>query len=106
MYTILSDVSNATASIEQINTSGMSPEIAATVIAVILGFISFVVSAFKFYRGIDKRIDERIDDRIKPSINILQETVVVVRSLEHTVAEMNATLNILKELLLTHGDRK
>lgn len=70
---------------------------------VIVGVVSFLVSIFKIYKGIDKRIDERIDARIKPSLDVLQETVAVVKSLEHTVAEMNATLTILKEILLTHG---
>lgn len=73
---------------------------------VIVGIISVLVSIFKLYKGIDGRIDERIDARIKPSLEVLQETVVVVKSLEHTVAEMNATLNILKEILLTHGGLK
>lgn len=77
--------------------------IAAVVIA---GIISVLVSIFKLYKGIDGRIDERIDARIKPSLEVLQETVTVVKSLEHTVAEMNATLNILKEILLmTHSNK-
>ena len=76
----------------------------------VLGAISFLVSIFKFYKDIDKRIDKRIDERIdariKPSLDVLQETVTVVKSLEHTVAEMNATLNILKEILLAHEQKK
>lgn len=92
---------NALEQAQHITETGMTEHIAVASI-VIIGVISFLVSIFKIYKGIDKRIDERIDARIKPSLDVLQETVAVVKSLEHTVAEMNATLTILKEILLAH----
>lgn len=92
---------NTLEQIQHISGTGMTEHIAVAGI-VIVGVISVLVSIFKIYKGIDKRIDERIDARIKPSLDVLQETVAVVKSLEHTVAEMNATLTILKEILLAH----
>jgi hypothetical protein len=97
---------NSLEQIQHISNAGMTEHIAVAGI-VIVGVISVLVSIFKIYKGIDKRIDERIDARIKPSLEVLQETVAVVKSLEHTVAEMNATLTILKEILLmTHGGKQ
>ena len=94
---------NTLEQVQNISNTGMTEHIAVTTV-VIVSVISFLVSIFKIYKGIDRRIDERIDARIKPSLDVLQETVAVVKSLEHTVAEMNATLTILKEILLmTHG---
>ena len=92
---------NTLEQVQYMSEIGMTEHIAVASI-VIVGVISFLVSIFKIYKGIDKRIDERIDARIKPSLDVLQETVAVVKSLEHTVAEMNATLTILKEILLAH----
>lgn len=91
--------------VQHLSNIGMTEHITVASI-VIVGVISFLVSIFKIYKGIDKRIDERIDARIKPSLDVLQETVAVVKSLEHTVAEMNATLTILKEILLSHGGKQ
>lgn len=97
---------NTLEQVQHINNTGMTEHITVAIV-VIVGVISVLVSIFKIYKGIDKRIDERIDARIKPSLDVLQETVTVVKSLEHTVAEMNATLNILKEILLmTRGGNK
>lgn len=97
---------NSLEQVQHISNAGMTEHIAVAGI-VIAGVISVLVSIFKIYKGIDKRIDERIDARIKPSLEVLQETVAVVKSLEHTVAEMNATLTILKEILLmTHGGKQ
>lgn len=102
MQNVITGISTTADTIHQLNNTGMTEHIAVATI-VIIGVISFLVSIFKLYKGIDKRIDERIDARIKPSLDVLQETVAVVKSLEHTVAEMNATLTILKEILLAHG---
>lgn len=102
MQNVITGISTTADTIHQLNNTGMTEHITVASI-VIIGVISFLVSIFKLYKGIDKRIDERIDARIKPSLDVLQETVAVVKSLEHTVAEMNATLTILKEILLTHG---
>ena len=97
---------NSLEQVQQMSHTGMTEHIAVAGI-VIVGVISVLVSIFKIYKGIDRRIDERIDARIKPSLEVLQETVAVVKSLEHTVAEMNATLTILKEILLmTHGGKQ
>lgn len=96
---------NTLEQVQHFNNTGMTEHITIATV-VIIGVISVLVSIFKIYKGIDKRIDERIDARIKPSLDVLQETVTVVKSLEHTVAEMNATLNILKEILLmTRGNK-
>ena len=85
--------------IEHIDTSGLTSDI-IVVTAIVLGVISFIVFLYNMYRKIDKRIDERIDERIKPSIILLEDTVGVVKNLERNTAEMNATLTILKELLI------
>ena len=96
---------NTLEQVHNLNSAGMTEHITIATV-VIIGVISVLVSIFKIYKGIDRRIDERIDARIKPSLDVLQETVTVVKSLEHTVAEMNATLNILKEILLmTRGNK-
>ena len=105
MQNIITDISTTADTIQHMNHTGMTEHITIATV-VIVGAISFLVSIFKFYKDIDKRIDERIDARIKPSLDVLQETVTVVKSLEHTVAEMNATLNILKEILLAHEQKK
>ena len=102
MNAILSDVNSTVASIEQIYTSGMTSEMTTSIIVVILGFISFVVSIYSLFKRIDKKIDERIDSHIKPSLELLHDTVGVVRNLEKNTAEMNATLRILKDILLAH----
>lgn len=39
---------------------------------------------------------------MKPSVELLTDTVEVVKKLEKNTAEMNATLSILKDILLTH----
>jgi len=101
MQNIIEDVSTSIETIQQINKLEMTEEITVMVL-VMVSVISFLVSLYKVYKNIDRRIDERIDARLKPSLHILQETVAVVKGLEHTVAEMNATLNILKEILLNH----
>lgn len=109
MQNIITDISTTADTLQQMNHTGMTEHVTIATV-VIAGVISFLVSIFKFYKDIDKRIDrridERIDARIKPSLDVLQETVAVVKSLEHTVAEMNATLNILKEILLAHEQKK
>jgi hypothetical protein len=106
MQNIITGISTTADTVHQMNNTGMTEHVEIATV-VLVGVISFLVSIFKIYKGIDKRIDERIDARIKPSLEVLQETVTVVKSLEHTVAEMNATLNILKEILLmTKGGTK
>lgn len=87
--------------IEHIETSGLTSDI-IVVAAIVIGVISFITFLYNMYRKIDKRIDERIDERIKPSIILLKDTVGVVKNLEKNTAEMNATLTILKEILLAH----
>lgn len=87
--------------IEHIETSGLTSDI-VVVTAIVFGVISFIVFLYNMYRQLDKRIDERIDERIKPSIILLKDTVGVVKNLEKNTAEMNATLSILKEILLAH----
>lgn len=97
---------NTLEQVQHLSSTGMTEHIAVAAV-VMVGAISFLISIFKLYKGIDRRIDERIDVRIKPSLDVLQETVAVVKSLEHTVAEMNATLTILKEILLmTHRGKQ
>lgn len=105
MQNIITGISTTADTVQHMTNTGMTEHITVATI-VIVGVISFLVSIFKLYKGIDRRIDERIDARIKPSLDVLQETVAVVKSLEHTVAEMNATLTILKEILLAHGGNK
>jgi low affinity Fe/Cu permease len=86
---------------KQLNEIGMTVHITVAMMAIVI-VISFIISAYKLYKDIDRRIDERIDERIKPSLDLLKETVVVVKSLERTTAEMNGTLTILKDILIGH----
>lgn len=101
MQNVISTVTTAANNIEQIQNTGMTSHMVIALIAVI-GVVSFLVSTYSLYKKIDKRVDERIDAHIKPSLELLKDTVKVVRSLEKNVAEMNATLTVLREILLTH----
>ena len=87
------------------NTIEMIPHVIAMA-AVATCIISFVVFIFSIYRKIDQRIDEKIDAKIKPSIDILSDTVSVVKNLEKNTAEMNATLTILRDILLSQSSNK
>lgn len=102
MQNIVTDVHSAIGAVEQINQLGMTQDVTAIVV-IIFGAISFVVSLWGAFKKIDKRIDDRIDARIKPSLVLLQDTVKVVKSLEKNTAEMNATLSILRDILLHHN---
>jgi O-antigen/teichoic acid export membrane protein len=86
--------------VELITITEMIPHTMA-IVAVIASVVSFVVFIFSAYRKIDRRIDEKIDAKIKPSIAILADTVVVVKNLEKNTAEINATLAILRDILLS-----
>lgn len=78
-----------------------SVEVTSTVI-ILISVISFVISLLRLYRALEKRIDEKIEAKMKPSVELLTDTVEVVKKLEKNTAEMNATLSILKDILLTH----
>lgn len=97
MHEIVTDLSL----LQQVSETGMLGHLVFAIVSMV-GVIIFLLAMYKLYKDLDKRIDERIDARLKPSLHILQETVLVVKGLEHTVAEMNATLNILKEILIGH----
>lgn len=101
MHNIIGNVEAAIETAEQINETGTGTVFITAIFAVICVF-SFIVYLYQLYRGIDKRIDERIEARVRPSIELLQDTIGVVKNLEKNTAEMNATLSILKELLITH----
>ena len=90
--------------IEHIETAGLTSDI-IVVSAIVLGVISFILALYKVFKNIDARIDLRIDERIKPSLELLKDTVGVVKNLEKNTAEMNATLSILKEILLAHSTK-
>lgn len=98
MQNMLTEVNSTIESIAQINQVGMAYDI-----VVVLCVISFVVSMWSLFKKIDKRIDARIDERIRPSLDLLEDTVQVVKSLEKNTAEMNATLTILRDILLHHN---
>lgn len=76
-------------------------EVTSTVI-ILISVISFVISLLRLYRALERRIDEKIEAKMKPSVELLTDTVEVVKKLEKNTAEMNATLSILKDILLTH----
>lgn len=97
MHNLVTDLS----SLQQISETGLFGHLVFAVVSMV-GVVIFLLAMYRLYKDLDKRIDERIDARLKPSLHILQETVLVVKGLEHTVAEMNATLNILKEILISH----
>jgi hypothetical protein len=101
MQNILTDVKTTIDTAEQINSIGMAHELTA-ILAFLLGVVSFVVSMWSVFKKLDKRIDERIDARIKPSLILLQDTVKIVKSLEKNTAEMNATLSILRDIMISH----
>lgn len=101
MQNIINGITHTVETVEQINTIGVATGTVSLMVAV-LGVISFLVSLYILFRKLDKKIDARIDARIKPSIRLLEETVGVVKNLEKNIAEMNATLTILKEILLAH----
>lgn len=66
----------------------------------VFAILGLFISGLRFYKTIDERIDERINKRMKPSLELLQDTVKVVKNLEKNTSEMNATLSILKDLML------
>lgn len=101
MQNILTDVKTTIDTAEQINSIGMTHELTA-ILAFLLGVVSFVASMWSVFKKLDKRIDERIDARIKPSLILLQDTVKIVKSLEKNTAEMNATLSILRDIMISH----
>lgn len=97
MQNILTDVKTT---IDIVNSIGMTHELTA-ILAFLLGVVSFVASMWSVFKKLDKRIDERIDARIKPSLILLQDTVKIVKSLEKNTAEMNATLSILRDIMIS-----
>lgn len=101
MQNILTDVKTTIDTVEQINSIGMTHELTA-ILAFLLGVVSFVASMWSVFKKLDKRIDARIDARIKPSLILLQDTVKIVKSLEKNTAEMNATLSILRDIMISH----
>lgn len=101
MQNVINGITHTVETVEQINSVGVTTS-AVSIMVAVLGVISFLVSLYMLFRKIDKKIDARIDARIKPSIRLLEETVGVVKNLEKNIAEMNATLTILKEILLAH----
>lgn len=101
MQNILTDVKTTIDTVEQINSIGMTHEL-TSILAFLLGVVSFVASMWSVFKKLDKRIDERIDARIKPSLILLQDTVKIVKSLEKNTAEMNATLSILRDIMISH----
>lgn len=101
MQNILTDVKTTIDTVEQINSIGMAHELMA-ILAFLLGVVSFVASMWSVFKKLDKRIDERIDARIKPSLILLQDTVKIVKSLEKNTAEMNATLSLLRDIMISY----
>lgn len=98
MQNIIEGVEATSHAIQQINALETTSNI--TTVVVVLFIVSIVISIINLYRKIEHIIEEKIDEKIKPSVDILHETVVTVKHLEHVVTEMNATLIILKDILL------
>lgn len=105
MQNIISEVSSTIDKIEQINNAGMSTHIlvAITIMCIVIPIaIRNIFKIARIYKELDNMIDKRIEAKMGDSIEILKDTVCVVKNLEKNTAEMNATLSILKEILLSH----
>ena len=98
MQNIIEEITATTEAVQQINTVGTVSGIA--IIIAFVAIVSIVVSIINIYRKIEYIIDERIDNRIHQTIKAFQETIGTVKQLEHTVAEIDATLKIMKDILL------
>lgn len=103
MQNLMENISSTTQAIQQINTLETTSNI--TTAFVMFCIVSIVVSIINLYRKVEKIIEEKIDEKIKPSVDILHETVFTVKQLEHVVTEMNATLTILKDILLKEKNK-
>lgn len=89
----------------EVQQSGLIDHIEIAVIALILVAVC-LITVFKIYKGIDDRVDARIDARLKPSLDLLKETSEVVKGLQQGFAQMSATLEILKEVMLQERKNK
>lgn len=98
MQNIIEEITATTKAVQQINTVGTVSGIA--IVIAFVAIVSIVVSIINIYRKIECIIDERIDNRIHQTIKAFQETISTVKQLEHTVAEIDATLKIMKDILL------
>lgn len=85
--------------------SGFLAHVEVAVIALFLVAVG-LITIFKIYKGIDDRVDARIDARLKPSLDLLKETSEVVKGLQQGFAQMSATLEILKEVMLQERNKK
>lgn len=100
MQNLIDNVATTTQAIQQINSMETTSNVTTGIVMFLI--VSIVVSIINLYRKIEKIIEEKIDEKIKPSVDILHETVTTVKHLEHVVTEMNATLILLKDILLHH----
>ena len=89
----------------EIQQNGFMDHIEIAITALVLVAIA-LITIFKIYRGIDNRVDARIDARIKPSLDLLKETSEVVKGLQQSFAQISATLDILKEIILQERKNK
>lgn len=89
----------------EVQQSGLIDHVEIAVIALVV-IATVLVTIFKIYQSIDDRIDARIDARLKPSLDLLKETAEVVKGLQQGFAQMNATLDILKEVMLQERKHK
>ncbi len=89
----------------EVQQSGLIDHVEIAVIALVLVAVA-LITVFKIYKGIDDRVDARIDARIKPSLDLLKETSEVVKGLQQSFAQMSATLEILKEVMLQERKNK
>lgn len=98
MQNVIEEITATTEAVQQINKVGTVSGIA--IVIAFVAIVSIVVSIINIYRKIEHIIDERIDDRIHQTTIVFQETIGTVKQLEHTVAEIDATLKIMKDILL------
>lgn len=104
MQNLIEDLSSTTQAIQQINTLETTSNVTTAIVMFFI--VSIVISIINLYRKVEKIIEEKIDEKIKPSVDILHETVITVKQLEHVVTEMNATLTILKDILLKEKNKR
>lgn len=103
MQNIVDNINTTVDTVQQLNNVEMTSNLA--LLLVMVGIISFIVYVVNIYRKVETIIDERIDAKIRPSVDILHETVETVRHLEHAVTEVNATLILLKDIIIKESKK-
>lgn len=105
MQNLIEGISATVDTVQQINKEGMTSMVAILMVAacaVVPIILHNLFKILRIHKELNTLIDSRIELKIGDSIELLKDTVRVVKSLEKNTAEISATLSILKEIMLSH----